>query len=127
MSQIYIFLFCLKLWVALWCVSTGLPLEWEHTYLIILSKQMKILRMMHIPQTKRDSTLDEHWGVKEIYDWPKSLPFIVIGLDPWIKNRVNYLSCIEGNGGFERHKMSRYLLIYYKISFHKTHIQEYYK
>ena len=25
--------------------------------------------------------------------------FIVVGWDPWIKKSVNYLTCIEGNGG----------------------------
>ena len=45
----------------------------------------------------------------------------MIGWDLFIKERVNYLSCIEGNGGLKDitllHKMPRYLLIYYKISF----------
>ena len=29
-------------------------------------------------------------------DWQKSLNFNINGWDPWIKKRVNYLSCIEG-------------------------------
>ena len=28
--------------------------------------------------------------------WLKSQPFIVIGWDPWINKKGNYLSCIEG-------------------------------
>ena len=48
---------------------------------------------------------------------------IVIYWYHWIKKRINYLSCIEGKrGGVWKtftvlHKMQRYLLIYYKISF----------
>ena len=38
--------------------------------------------------------------------WLKYLPFIVIGWDPWTNERVNYLSCIKGKGGFERHSLS---------------------
>ena len=31
--------------------------------------------------------------------WPKSLYFIMIGLDPRIMKRVNYFSCMGGKGG----------------------------
>ena len=27
--------------------------------------------------------------------------FIVIGWDPWIRKRIDYLSCTEGKGGFK--------------------------
>ena len=46
--------------------------------------------------------------------------FMGIVWDPWIKKRDNYLSCIEVNGVLTftvLHKMPRYLLNYYKISF----------
>ena len=33
---------------------------------------------------KRDSTLEEHKGVKGFHHWQKSQTFIVIGWDPWI-------------------------------------------
>ena len=44
--------------------------------------------------TKRDAILEDHWGVSGFHDWLRLLPFIVNSLDPWIKKRVNYLSCI---------------------------------
>ena len=71
------------------------------------------------PWIKRDSTPEEHLGVKGFNDWLKSQLFIMIGKDPWI--RVNYLSFIEGKG-FRKtftvvHKMPLYVLIYYKIYF----------
>ena len=51
----------------------------------------------------------------------KSKDFIVIGWDSWFKKIINYLICIEGKGVVKTitvlHKMPRYLLIYYKISF----------
>ena len=35
------------------------------------------------------------------HDWLKSLFFIVIDWDPWIKKMVNYLSFIIGTGGLK--------------------------
>ena len=48
---------------------------------------------------ERDSTLKEHLRVLGVHDRLKLQPFIMIGSDPWIKKRVNYLSCTEGRGG----------------------------
>ena len=48
---------------------------------------------------KRDSTYTRGtWRSMRINDLLSPLPFIVISWDPWIKKRVNYLSCIEGKG-----------------------------
>ena len=38
---------------------------------------------------KRDSTLEEHYGVYGFQDWLKSLLVIVISWEPWIKKRDN--------------------------------------
>ena len=50
---------------------------------------------------KRDSKLEEHYGVYRFYDRIKSQLFIVIGWGPSIKIGVDYLSCIEGNWGLK--------------------------
>ena len=50
---------------------------------------------------KRDSALEEHKEVLGLHDWLKYQPFIVIGSDLWSKKSVNYLSCIDRNGGFK--------------------------
>ena len=51
----------------------------------------------------------------------------LIGWDPWIKKKGNYLSCLEEKGGaYDIHwidRMSHFLLIYYKISFVITYIR----
>ena len=43
---------------------------------------------------KRYSTLEEH-------DWLKSLHFIAIGWNPWIKKGFHYLCCKEKKGGLK--------------------------
>ena len=48
----------------------------------------------------------------------------MIGWDPWIKKSFYYLNCIEGKGVWKTftvlHKIPRFLLIYYEISFEST-------
>ena len=50
---------------------------------------------------KFDSTLEKHKELYVFQDWLKSLPFIVVGWDPWIKKTVNYLSCIDVKVGLK--------------------------
>ena len=53
-----------------------------------------------------------------------SILYRVIDWDPRIKKKGYYLSCLEGKGVWKTfivlHKMPRYLLIYYEVSFSKT-------
>ena len=61
------------------------------------------------------------WKGIRIFDWINPLPFFVIGWDPWIRKRFNYLSYIEEKGVCKTftvlHKLPRNLLIYYKVYF----------
>ena len=49
--------------------------------------------------SKRDSNIEKQPLYKNFTISSKSVHFIMIGWDPWIKKRVNYLYCIEGKGG----------------------------
>ena len=47
---------------------------------------------------------------------------MIIGWEPKIKKRVNYLRCIEGKGVYERHfgvfhNLTRQLFLYHRIIF----------
>ena len=52
--------------------------------------------------------------------WWKSIHFVMIGFDPWIKKSINYLSCIEGKGEWKKfgefHNSTRQLFLYFIIS-----------
>ena len=52
---------------------------------------------------KRDFTIEKQspYNYKAMTIGGKSLLFIMIGWDPWIKERVNYLSCMLGEGGIK--------------------------
>ena len=45
---------------------------------------------------KREYTIEKQSLYKDFTIGSKSLPFIMFGLDYWIKKRVDYLTCIEG-------------------------------
>ena len=71
---------------------------------------------------KRDSTLEEHLGVQVFHDLLKSLTFIVIGEAPLELRKGLIIWAPKKQRGVWKtftvlHKMPRYLLIYYKISF----------
>ena len=57
---------------------------------------------------KRYFTLEKQSPLYRFHHW-KSLLFIMIDLDPWIKKWVNDSSCIKRKGGSEKH------LLYHKI------------
>ena len=60
-----------------------------------------------------------------------SIRFIMIGWDPPIRKRVNYLSCMEGERVWKIfdifHNSTRSLFLYYKISFGMMKIMQYFQ